>query len=114
MTDDIYETPSTTPDFKTELAARLAELVPEAVADGKVDVVKLQELLASERLPQVKLVLDAIEGPVERRRSLAPGDPPVALPISKGLVHSTNFETGLWLLDSWKWPAGRANRRRRL
>lgn len=48
MTDDIYETPSTTPDFKTELAAKLAELVPEAVADGKVDVVKLQELLASD------------------------------------------------------------------
>lgn len=48
MTDDIYETPSTTPNFKTELAAKLAELVPEAVADGKVDVVKLQELLASD------------------------------------------------------------------
>jgi adenine-specific DNA-methyltransferase len=48
MTDDIYETPSTTPDFKNELAAKLAELVPEAIADGKVDVVKLQELLASD------------------------------------------------------------------
>lgn len=48
MTDDIYETPSTTPNFKTELAAQLAELVPEAIADGKVDVVKLQELLDSD------------------------------------------------------------------
>ncbi|GAA3587277.1 site-specific DNA-methyltransferase [Klugiella xanthotipulae] len=43
--DDIHETPSSTPNFRTELAAQLAELVPEAIADGKVDVVKLQELL---------------------------------------------------------------------
>lgn len=45
MTDEIYETPSTTPNFQTELAAQLAELVPEAIADGKVDVEKLKELL---------------------------------------------------------------------
>lgn len=44
--DGIYETPSTTPNFQTELAAQLADLVPEAIADGKVDVVKLQELLS--------------------------------------------------------------------
>lgn len=43
--DDIHETPSSTPNFRTELAAQLAELVPEAIADGKVDVAKLQELL---------------------------------------------------------------------
>lgn len=42
---DIYETPSGTPDFKTELAAQLSELIPEAIADGKVDVEKLKELL---------------------------------------------------------------------
>lgn len=43
--DDIHETPPSTPNFRTELAAQLAELVPEAIADGKVDVAKLQELL---------------------------------------------------------------------
>lgn len=48
MNDDIQDTPSTTPNFQTELAAKLAELVPEAIADGKVDVVKLQELLATD------------------------------------------------------------------
>ena len=48
MTDDIHETPSSTSSFTTELAAQLAELIPEVVADGKVDVVKLQELLASD------------------------------------------------------------------
>lgn len=48
MTDDIHETPSSTPNFQTELAARLAELAPEAIADGKIDVIKLQELLSSD------------------------------------------------------------------
>lgn len=48
MTDDILETPSATPNFQTELAARLADLIPEAIADGKVDVAKLQELLGSD------------------------------------------------------------------
>lgn len=48
MIEDINETPSATPNFKTELAAQLAELVPEAISDGKIDVVKLQELLGSD------------------------------------------------------------------
>jgi len=48
MTEDIFETPSSTPNFQTELASQLAELVPEAVADGKIDVVKLQELLSQD------------------------------------------------------------------
>ena len=45
---DIYETPSSTPDFKTGLAAQLSELIPEAIADGKVDVEKLKELLGDD------------------------------------------------------------------
>lgn len=45
---DIYETPSGTPDFKTELAAQLSELIPEAIADGKIDVEKLKELLGDD------------------------------------------------------------------
>lgn len=45
---DIYETSSGTPDFKTELAAQLSELIPEAIADGKVDLEKLKELLGDD------------------------------------------------------------------
>ena len=45
MSDDIQEIPSATPDFRTELARQLQELAPEAIADGKIDVVKLKELL---------------------------------------------------------------------
>ncbi|ASK66186.1 site-specific DNA-methyltransferase [Brachybacterium avium] len=45
MREEIHETLSTTPNFQTELAAQLAELMPEVIADGKVDVEKLTELL---------------------------------------------------------------------
>lgn len=36
------------PNFRTELAKKLEELVPEAVADGKIDTAKLKELLAED------------------------------------------------------------------
>ncbi|GKW32872.1 adenine methyltransferase [Pectobacterium carotovorum subsp. carotovorum] len=48
ISNDFFEIPSTTPNFRTELAAQLAELIPEAVADGKLDVEKLRELLADD------------------------------------------------------------------
>lgn len=44
----VNQLPSTSPDFRTDLAKKLEELVPEAIADGKVDVVKLKELLAED------------------------------------------------------------------
>lgn len=41
----INEVPSSSSDFRTELAEQLAELAPEAITDGKIDVEKLKELL---------------------------------------------------------------------
>lgn len=46
--DEVHETPSGTPNFRSELAAQLADLIPEAIADGKVDVKKLTELLGDD------------------------------------------------------------------
>jgi|AntAceMinimDraft_1070359.scaffolds.fasta_scaffold13358_2 adenine-specific DNA-methyltransferase len=48
LDDYIQEVPSHTPDFKTQLAEELARLAPEAIADGKVDVEKLRELLSDD------------------------------------------------------------------
>ena len=45
---DNHQLISTSPNFRTDLAKKLEELVPEAIADGKVDVVKLKELLAED------------------------------------------------------------------
>lgn len=42
---DIQELSGKTPEFRTQLAKQLEDLVPEAIADGKVDVAKLKELL---------------------------------------------------------------------
>lgn len=41
----IQNVPASSPDFHTELAEKLSELLPEVIADGKVDVTKLKELL---------------------------------------------------------------------
>jgi len=45
LNEDVHETLAATPNFRTELATKLAELVPEAIADGKLDLDKLRELL---------------------------------------------------------------------
>lgn len=43
--DSIKKVAGASPDFRTKLAEQLAELTPEAIADGKIDVEKLKELL---------------------------------------------------------------------
>lgn len=48
MDNSVNELPSTSPNFRTDLAKKLEELVPEAITDGKVDVVKLKELLVED------------------------------------------------------------------
>ena len=45
---NLNQLPPSSPNFRTDLAKKLEELVPEAIADGKVDVVKLKELLAED------------------------------------------------------------------
>jgi adenine-specific DNA-methyltransferase len=45
---DFIQTNPASPDFRTKLAGQIAELVPEAVADGKIDLEKLKELLADD------------------------------------------------------------------
>ena len=44
---DIHELSGTSPEFRTQLAKQLEELIPEAIADGKVDV----EALISKSVP---------------------------------------------------------------
>lgn len=45
MTEELNEVPSTTPDFTTEAASQLAELFPEVVADGKINLDTLKTIL---------------------------------------------------------------------
>lgn len=43
--DEIEKIIPSSPNFQTELAQKIAEIVPEAMSDGKIDVVKLRELI---------------------------------------------------------------------
>lgn len=48
MTEEINKVPTESPNFRTEAAIKLAELFPEAVADGKIDVDKVKEILGED------------------------------------------------------------------
>lgn len=84
MSSDINEVPGASPNLRTELGRRLEELVPEAIADGKVDVAKLQELLSedaaddSERFglfwPGKKRALRAAQEPTTATLRPVPGE----------------------------------------
>lgn len=45
MTEEFNEVPCTTPNFATEAASQLAELFPEVVADGKINLDMLKAIL---------------------------------------------------------------------
>lgn len=45
---EINEINPASPDFRTDLAEKIADLAPEAVADGKIDFEKLKELLSDD------------------------------------------------------------------
>ena len=90
LPSDLHETPSGTPNFKTELAAQLSELVPEAIADGKVDVEKLKELLDED-------VADSSErfglfwpG---KKRALRAAQEPTTATLKPDLENSKNWDT---------------------
>ena len=48
MDEEIQRLPAATPDFQTEIAHQLAEMLPEIVADGKIDVAALQTILGDD------------------------------------------------------------------
>lgn len=48
MESEMLNTPSGSPDFQTEFANQLVEIAPEVLIDGKIDIEKIQELLAAD------------------------------------------------------------------
>lgn len=90
----IFEVPGATPNFRTELAAQLAELVPEAVADGKLDIEKLRELLATD-------ATDSVADGFERfglfwpgkKRALRAAQAPTTATLKPDFAHSKDWDT---------------------
>lgn len=48
MIEELNELPATSPNFQTDIARQLADLLPEVVADGKIDVAALQAVLGDD------------------------------------------------------------------
>ncbi len=90
MSYDSYETPATTPSFQTELAVQLAELMPEVVADGKVDVEKLKELLGSDATDSSERFGLFWPG---KKRALRAAQEPTTATLRPDFENSKNWDT---------------------
>ncbi len=82
--------PSASPDFRTELAAQLAELVPEAVADGKIDARKLAELLGEDAADESERFGLFWPG---KKRALRAAQAPTSATLKPDLAHSKGWDT---------------------
>lgn len=87
---DIYETPSGTPDYKTELAAKLSELIPEVIADGKVDFEKLKELLGEDAVDDRERFGLFWAG---KKRALRAAQEPTTATLKPNVEHSKHWDT---------------------
>lgn len=50
MSEQIHEVPSASPNFKTIAAQQIAQLFPEVVSDGKIDLSMLDTILGSDTI----------------------------------------------------------------
>jgi len=90
MTEDVFETPSSTPNFQTELAMQLASLDPELVTDGKIDLTKLQELLAEDATESAERFGLFWPG---KKQALKIAQAPTVATLKPDLDGSVNWET---------------------
>lgn len=88
--DDIQEIPSSTPNLRTELARQLQEIAPEAVADGKVDVDKLRELLGEDVGPENERFGLFWPG---KRRALRAAQEPTTATLRPDKANSKDWDT---------------------
>ena len=84
-----FETPSSTPNFQTELAAKLSQLMPEAIADGKIDLEKVKELLGDDLLDDRERF--GLFWPGKKRALRAAQDPTTAT-LKPDHVNSKNWD----------------------
>lgn len=82
--------PGASPDFRTELAAQLAALVPEAVADGKIDVKKLGELLGDDTADESERFGLFWPG---KKRALRAAQAPTSATLKPDFANSKNWDT---------------------
>lgn len=84
------EMAGSSPDFRTELAAQLAELIPEAVADGRIDVAKLAELLGDDAADENERFGLFWPG---KKRALRAAQAPTSATLKPDLANSKHWDT---------------------
>lgn len=84
------EVPSASPDFRTELAAQLAELVPEAVTDGRIDARKLAELLGEDAADESERFGLFWPG---KKRALRAAQAPTTATLKPDFANSKHWDT---------------------
>ena len=84
------EVAGASPDFRTELAAQLAALVPEAVADGKIDAKKLAELLGDDAADESERFGLFWPG---KKRALRAAQAPTTATLKPDFANSKDWDT---------------------
>jgi adenine-specific DNA-methyltransferase len=84
------EVPGASPDFRTALAAQLAALVPEAVADGKIDAKKLAELLGDDAADESERFGLFWPG---KKRALRAAQAPTSATLKPDFANSKHWDT---------------------
>ena len=84
------EIPGASPDFRTALAAQLAELVPEAVADGRIDARKLAELLGDDAADESERFGLFWPG---KKRALRAAQAPTSATLKPDVANSKHWDT---------------------
>ena len=92
MTDNDYEIreiPGTSPVFKNEIAIALADLLPEVISDGKIDVEKLRQILGEDLTDERERFGLSWPG---RMRALRAAQEPTTATLKPVLDKSKNWE----------------------
>jgi adenine-specific DNA-methyltransferase len=92
MTDNDYEIreiPGTSPVFKNEIAIALADLLPEVISDGKIDVEKLRQILGEDLTDERERFGLSWPG---KMRALRAAQEPTTATLKPVLDNSKNWE----------------------
>lgn len=87
---EIFETPNSTLDLKNELVHQLADLLPDAFADGKFDLEKLREYLSDDILDDRERFGLFWPG---KKRALRAAQESTSATLKPNFVSSVNWET---------------------
>ena len=88
--DYVRQTSGQSMDFGTEYGAQIANLFPEVIADGKVDIVKIQELLGDDASTDLERFGLFWPG---KKRALRAAQDPTSATLAPNIADSKNWDS---------------------